>query len=64
MPQPLRQEPCLSKCDWAPTGETRDEYLVFACAGCRSEWVRSEGWTPRNLDGTIAAEVVAELARR
>ena len=33
MPRPLRQEPCLSKCDWAPTGETRDEYLVFACAG-------------------------------
>ena len=24
MPRPLRQEPCLSKCDWAPTGETRD----------------------------------------
>ena len=37
---------------------------VFACAGCSSEWVRTEGWTPRNLDGSIAAAVVEELSRR
>lgn len=63
MPHALRQEPCQSRCDWAPTGETRGDEWVFACAGCSSEWVRSEGWTPRNLDGSIAAQVTAELSR-
>lgn len=63
MPQALRQNPCQSKCDWCPTGEVRHDELVFACASCESEWVRSEGWRPRNLDGTIADEVTAELNR-
>lgn len=62
MPRPLRQEPCQSKCDWSPSGQTRDDMLVFACAGCGSEWVRTEGWTPRNLDGSIAAAVVEHLS--
>ncbi len=62
MPRPLRQEPCQSRCDWTPTGAERDGRLVFACSGCGSEWVRGEGWTPRNLDGGIAAAVQAELA--
>ncbi|HHU38280.1 MAG TPA: hypothetical protein GXZ45_03215 [Propionibacterium sp.] len=64
MPRSLRQDPCQNQCDWTPTGETRDDLLVFACAACRSEWVRTEGWTPRNLDGSIAAAVVEELSRR
>ena len=57
MPRSLRQEPCRDLCDWRPTGDVRDGDLVFACAGCTSEWVRSEGWTPRNLDGSIADAV-------
>lgn len=63
MPHSLAQNPCRSLCDWSPTGETRDDDLVFACAGCHSEWVRTEGWTPRNLDGSIAGEVTRELSR-
>lgn len=63
MPHALRQEPCLSLCDWSPTGEVRDGDLVFACAGCTSEWVRTEGWTPRNLDGSIATAVTEEISR-
>ncbi len=63
MPRALRQEPCQSLCDWTPTGEIRDELPVFACAGCSSEWVRTEGWTPRNLDGSIASAVAGERDR-
>lgn len=63
MPRSLRQEPCQAKCDWMPTGQMIGGDLVFACAGCRSEWTRREGWTPRNLDGSIAADVTRELTR-
>lgn len=63
MTKTLRQEPCQSKCDWMPTGEVFDGDLVFACSGCTSEWTRQEGWTPRNLDGSIAAAVLLEQAR-
>lgn len=59
----LRQEPCQSKCDWMPTGEEIDGDLVFACSGCTSQWTRQQGWTPRNLDGSIAIEVQLELSR-
>ena len=63
MPRALLQEPCQSRCDWTPTGDLRDGHLVFACTGCSTEWVRTEGWSPRNLDGSIAGAVAAELER-
>ena len=59
----LRQESCQSRCDWAPTATTFDDDLVFACAGCQSEWTRQQGWRPRNLDGRIDPAVIAELER-
>lgn len=61
--RPLRQNPCQSKCDWTPTGEVIGDDLVFACAGCGSEWTRQQGWTPRNLDGSIADAVAHEVTR-
>jgi hypothetical protein len=63
MARSLRQQPCLSACDWMPTGELIAGDLVFACAGCTTEWVRTAGWAPRNLDGSIAQDVSAERAR-
>jgi len=63
MPHALRQEPCRERCDWTPSGGVRDGDLVFACAGCGSEWVRTEGWRPRNLDGSVATAVQEELGR-
>ena len=59
----LQQNPCQTKCDWYPTGEVVAEDLVFACTSCGSEWTRQEGWKPRNLDGSVAAEVELELTR-
>jgi hypothetical protein len=59
----LRQQPCQSTCDWMPSGDVIDDALVFTCAGCTSEWTRWEGWTPRNLDGSIADDVVLEQLR-
>lgn len=64
MPHSLKVTPCNETCDWRPNGEVRNAELVFACAGCGSEWVRSAGWTPRNLDGSIGASVQAELEKR
>ncbi len=46
-----------------PTSELIGEDLIFSCAGCGSEWTRREGWTPRNLDGSIADAVRAEQSR-
>ena len=63
MPRALRQDPCQSRCDWMPTGAIVEDDLVFACAGCLSEWTRREGWLPRNLDGSIAADVTRERSR-
>ncbi len=64
MPKPLTVNPCKDLCDWRPDGATRNGHLVFACAGCASQWDRDEGWTPRNLDGSIADEVQRELELR
>lgn len=61
---PLAQEPCRTLCSWGPTGGTRDGLPLFACGGCGSEWVRTEGWTPRQVDGSLHPEVRAEAARR
>lgn len=62
--RPLAQQPCRQLCDWSATGESIGELPVFACAGCGSEWIRSEGWTPRQWDGTQLAVIEAEAARR
>ncbi len=64
MPRALKQAPCQSTCDWTPTGDAVNDDLVFACVGCGSEWTRAQGWTPRNLDGSIAQAVQAELSAR
>lgn len=60
---PLAQNPCLTLCSWGPTGAQRDGLPLFACGGCGSEWVRTEGWTPRQADGTLHPDVRAEAAR-
>jgi hypothetical protein len=66
----LAAEPCQSVCVWTRTEESvvvdpaRDPATVFACAGCGSEWLRTELWTPIDADGHVPPEVAAELARR
>ena len=59
-PSPLRISPCRSLCDWRPTRTAP----LFACAGCGSQWVPSEPWTPRQADGAVPAEVRAALSDR
>jgi hypothetical protein len=66
--RPVAAWPCQSICKWAAT-ETRwtdptlSDLLVFRCAGCGSEWVRSEVWTPIDAEGQVPPEVVAERQR-
>ncbi len=60
--------PCQQLCDWAPvTAEASQAAYplepLFACAGCGSQWVRSERWTPRQADGTVPDAVRAERQR-
>ena len=63
-PAPLVVESCRTACAWGPTAEHRRGLRVFACAGCGSEWVRSEPWTPVDADGVVPTPVAAEAARR
>ena len=42
---------CRSECSWQETDATLDGERVFACAGCGSEWVASEPWTPIDWTG-------------
>ncbi|HEV7207202.1 MAG TPA: hypothetical protein VGN54_00520 [Mycobacteriales bacterium] len=58
----LASHACQSSCAWAPTDEIRDGMSVFRCAGCASEWVRTEVWTPSDADGSVPAAVAAERA--
>ncbi len=60
----LATNPCQLICDWTATGARRDGLALFRCAGCGSEWVRTERWTPARADGTVSGEVAAEAARR
>jgi hypothetical protein len=60
---PLATAPCRSLCDWSAVAAPYEGRSVFACAGCGTEWVRTEGWTPRQADGTVPAAVLAELRR-
>jgi hypothetical protein len=59
----LTVSPCRTLCDWTATGAVRDGEALFRCAGCTSEWVRTERWTPRQADGAVPAAVLAELQR-
>ena len=50
--------PCRTLCDWAAASVE-----LFRCAGCGSEWLPTEKWTPRQADGTVPALVLARLER-
>jgi hypothetical protein len=59
----LAIHPCQSLCAWTGTGEQRDSFEVFGCAGCGSEWVASELWTPIDHTGAVPAAVLRERER-
>jgi hypothetical protein len=48
----LAISPCRSLCDWAVVADE-----LFRCAGCGSEWLPSEKWTPRQADGEVPPAV-------
>jgi hypothetical protein len=53
---------CRQLCRWQGTDERLDGDRVFACAGCGSEWVVSEPWTPIDWSGGVPDAV--QEARR
>ena len=62
VPRPLTIAGCRSLCSWHDTGDRLDGERLFACAGCGSEWVPSEPWTPIDYEGDVP-EPVAEVRR-
>lgn len=62
MMRELKHNDCQGTCDWRPTDEVSDGIQLFSCGGCGSEWTADQGWTPRNGDGEVPAEVAAARA--
>lgn len=60
----LTTAPCRSLCDWTRTPSPYPDLAMLACGGCGTQWVRTEGWTPRQADGTVPPDVRHELATR
>jgi hypothetical protein len=66
-PRPLEVWPCQAICVWKVCDDVRPDVVegllrVFRCAGCGSEWVRTEPWTPVDAGGQVPPDVVAERA--
>jgi hypothetical protein len=57
---------CRSQCSWKETDATLDGERLFACAGCGSEWVASEPWTPIDWTGAVpeAVQAARQAGRR
>lgn len=49
--------PCRTLCDWASVDDG-----LLECAGCGSQWVPTEKWTPRQADGSVP-DAVREALR-
>ncbi len=57
----LKSAPCQDKCNWGPTDEVYEDKPLFACGSCGSQWVRTESWTPKQLDGSVPPGVKEEV---
>lgn len=60
----LVSQPCRSLCWWADTGTEHEALPMFACAGCGSQWVRSEPWRPMQADGSWPDGVREQVQQR
>jgi hypothetical protein len=54
---------CRRVCSWHGTGTEYDGEPLFRCAGCGSEWVVSQPWTPIDHTGVVPEAVQAERRR-
>ncbi|CAN5614437.1 hypothetical protein BH10ACT10_BH10ACT10_22610 [soil metagenome] len=64
MTRPLEIAGCRQECSWQTTGEHLADERLFACAGCGSEWVASEPWTPFDWAGAVPVAVQDERRTR
>ncbi|NUR05707.1 MAG: hypothetical protein HOQ45_01695 [Nocardioidaceae bacterium] len=60
----MRIAGCQALCAWRGTGEELGGERMFACAGCGSEWVPSEPWTPVDHTGEVPQAVQDERRTR
>jgi hypothetical protein len=54
---------CRRLCSWSDTGDRLDGERLFRCAGCGSEWVASQPWTPVDHTGDVPEPVQRERRR-
>jgi hypothetical protein len=64
MGRPLEIAACRSACAWDATGECLGGEPLFCCAGCGSEWVPSEPWTPIDWTGQVPDPVQRAVRER
>jgi hypothetical protein len=64
MSSDLRVSACRRLCRWSATRGRLGGEQVFACAGCGSQWVASEPWTPIDHTGVVPEPVQEERRRR
>ena len=62
--RPLEIAGCRQECSWAATGARLAGERLFACAGCGSEWVATEPWTPVDWTGVVPEAVQDERRTR
>jgi hypothetical protein len=62
--RPLEIAGCRQECSWAATGARLAGERLFACAGCGSEWVVTEPWTPVDWTGVVPEAVQDERRTR
>ena len=62
MDHELAEHPCQARCAWTANGRYVDAAPVFSCAGCGSEWARTQAWTPIDANGFINPLILAERA--
>lgn len=43
---------CRALCDWSAVAPE-----LLQCGGCGSQWAPSQGWSPRQADGTVPPAV-------
>jgi hypothetical protein len=60
---PLQISACRRLCRWEGSDDDRSGEKVFRCAGCGSEWVASEPWTPIDHSGVVPEPVQAARRR-
>lgn len=62
--RPLITTDCKGTCRWSRAQENGqpvelDDFPLFRCGSCGSEWTPQQSWTPREADGSVTDDIAA-----